>query len=271
MRFQVAKNRFHNKRIVYPEKGRALGNGTYLRKINDTKYEVWMAFSMWTQNENQDWIRSSKEVSLFTIEPYGDETLLTITNTKYDDLTASFRLRKWTGVSTVICAKELRFFTKDGYQEAVYSLPVMTEGLQFIVDNLGKTRLKEGQALLTSVRFINKEKAKPVNDNYKKLLKFGQMLTALESVTYEDARHKKSEPYLSEVKRVLSGEIEPTFTSVCDLVWSDLRYNERNESDRHPNAHPVNNQRAKFVRGLVSLKKFLYKEIGVYQSKEYKA
>jgi hypothetical protein len=267
MRFKTAQNRFTKGRIVNLDKGRALGNGTYLRKLNDDKYEIWAAFPIWVQNENGNWIRSSKESSLFTIEPYGDETLLTITNTRYNDRTASCRLWKWTGVRTCICDKELRFFpTYDDLSKPVYSLPALTEGVQFIVNSMGNPRLKEGQPLRTSVRYVNKDLAKPIQENYNKLLKFGQMLTAIEAVTYADTHFKKSEPFLSDVKKVLKGEIEPTIASVCEVLWQQFWYKEKSDTSETV----VEHQRTRFERGLRTMKKMLYKEIGAYEPKPYK-
>ena len=267
MRFEEAKNRFHNKLIRYPERGRALGNHTYLRKINDAKYEIWMAQRRWRIDiENNEWVRTIQEVSLFTVEPYEEETLLTITNTKYDNLTAAFRISKWGPVRACIVDKEMRFFTEYGLP--YYSLPVLKQGMQFIVNKLGSARLREGQPLQTSTRFINKELAKPVNENYNKLLKFGQMLTAIEAITFKDVRETESKTHLDHVKKVLKGETEPTIASVCEVIKTEFWFNQHSSD---PNEKSVPNQRGRFERGLRKLKKKTYKEIGVYQAKDYVA
>lgn len=265
MRFEEAKNRFHNKQVRYPERGRALGNHTYLRKINDAKYEIWMAQNNWRM-ENDEWTRTIQEVSLFTVEPYGEETLLTITNTKYNNLTASYRISKWGPIRTCIVDREMRFFTEYGLP--YYSLPVLKQGMQFIVNKLGSARLKEGQPLQTSARFTNKELAKPVNKSYNKLLKFGQMLTAIEAITFKDVRETKFESPLYHVKKVLNGETEPTIASVCEVIKTEFWFNQHYAE---PNETPVPNQRGRFERGLRKIKKKAYKEIGVYQAKEYVA
>jgi hypothetical protein len=270
MRFEVAKNRYHNKPIRYVERGRALGNGTYLRKINDEKYEVWMLMSHYVRDTyKHDWVRKDKQLSLFTIEPYGKETLITITNTEKDNLTASYRIEKWTGLCTVIRDYEMRFSTQ-GWSNGptTYKWPALKAGVQFIVNTMGHLRLKEDQTIETSARFIDREKAKPFQENFNKLMKFGLLLTSIDAITYKDLRNRQDDTYLDDTHAVIRGEIEPNLRSVGDVLWSALWYNEK-VSENEDKA--VVSQRPRFERALKSMKKRIFKDAGLYKSKEYKA
>jgi hypothetical protein len=253
------------------ERGRALGNGTYLRKINDEKYEVWMMMYTYVRDTyKHDWVRKDRQLSLFTIEPYGNETLITITNTETDNLTASYRIAKWTGLFTAIRDFEMRFSTlSPRISRPMNQWPALKAGMQFIVNSMGAIRVKENQTLETSARFLDKEKAKPYQENFTKLMKFGLLLTSMDAITYADIRDKKNEDtYMRDVTAVIRGEIEPTMNSVCDVLWSTMWYNEKvSENDNKA----VVSQRPRFERALNTMKKRLFKEAGLYKSKEYKA
>jgi hypothetical protein len=216
-----------------------------------------------------DWIRIDRQLSLFTIEPYGNETLITIVNTENDNLTASYRIEKWTGLFTAIRDFEMRFSTlSPRISRPMNQWPALKAGVQFIVNTMGNIRVKEDQTLETSARFIDREKAKPYQENFTKLMKFGLLLTSMDAITYKDIREKKDEDtYMKEVTAVIRGEIEPTMRSVCDVLWSTLWYNEKLSENEDK---VVVSQRTRFERGLKSMKKSLFKDAGLYKSREYK-
>ena len=266
MRYTTAKNRFHKTIIRNKAFGRALGNATYLRQIEPEKYEIWMLDYTYVQNpETGNYERKHKQVSLFNIEPYGNETLITIVNHEPDNLTASYRISKWTGLFTAIRDAEMRFNIQ-GYRinRSIESWPVLKAGMQFIVNSMGNLRVKEGQRLETSRRYIDPEMSKPVKANFQKLRKFGQLLTSMDAVTYADTRIR--DRHMSELPKVIAGEMEPTLNTVCDVLWHDFWYNEKTNTDAD---QPVRDQLIRFERTLKVLKRRMFKQAGAYKSKEF--
>jgi hypothetical protein len=219
--------------------------------------------------EKNDWVRKDKQLSLFTIEPYGDETLITITNTENDNLTASYRIAKWTFLFAVIRDFEMRFSTlSPRSSRPMNQWPVLKAGMQFIVNSMGAIRVKEDQVLQTSARFLNRDKAKPYQENFTKLMKFGLLLTSMDAITYKDLRSRDDDDaYLKDVNLIIRGEIEPTMRGVCDILWGALWYNEKVSQNQEK---PVVSQRTRFSTQLNGMKKRLFKDAGLYESKEYK-
>jgi hypothetical protein len=272
MRFQEAKNRFHNSPIRYPERGRALGRATYLKKIDERKYEVWTLIPAYERNDDDDWVRKDRPVSLFTIEPYGVNspieslTLITVTNTEYNDLKVSVRIGRWINIFTRIRDSELRFNLTYSTVKTLHSMPALTQGVQFLVNSFGKVSLKEGQVLRTSQRFINKEKAKPVKERLEKLTKFGKLLTQMDTFTYGDLRTMKSKIYMTDIHKVMAGEIEPNMASVCDLIWANPWLRGKRDA---PETKIIPKQANLFLSSIEKNKRLLFKKANVYEAKEY--
>ena len=264
MNFIHAKHRYENTNIRYPERGKALGNGTYLYKINNEQYEVWCYLHTYDY-EKREYVKRRK--SLYTVEPLPNgETLLTITNKEHNQQTVGHRLRKWARINAHIADGELRFkpFGFNSPYVPITSWPALTEGLQFVITNHGYTVLKSDQKLRTSERFVNREKAKPIRERYNKFVKFGKLLTTMDALTYKDVFSNSSN--LSKAFDVMEGKAEPTLEAVCAVVWQSFWWKEKNNQS----TDVVKNQSQRFLTEVGSLKRKFYKAAGLYESKEYK-
>lgn len=279
MRFEVAKRKYENGRIQNPAMGRSLGNYTYLYKVNDNRYEIRKPWHRYEENPNyvegtpgsHRYIQISDTVPILSIErgEGGYTNLEILFAEKYHNQTVANVLHKHVpSMSAFICNHEMRFWFHGSNLGRGRNAPVAAKGLRFKVDerNYMTLSLDEGQAVTTDKRFVNREKAKPINARLKQLNKLGTVLTKLEAVTKADvnrvidARHNNNKTVLDKLFDTTEFETDDVYRTLA----STLGYWERSESS----PDPIKNQYKRFQNAMATLRKQAYKRAGVLEAKE---
>jgi hypothetical protein len=259
MRFKEAVSRYKQKRILNVERGMALGNYTYLRKINEEKYEVTMGLGTYVKQPDDEYEYVRTRQPLYTIEPKGDQTLITITTNKMNCMTVSHRISKWLSMEVFICDSTMRYRLPYEARTSHHCSPALYEGMQFLKHDGG--RMESITPTKTSARFLNLEKSKPYRANAIRFKKFAKLLTAMEAVTYEDSKHRDNRD-VKVLREVILGHIEPTYEAVCEVISFDIGWREQDRTG------VVNNQKEKFDSQIDRLIKSIYKQEGLYEAKE---
>ena len=259
MKFKEAVSRYKQKRVTNVERGIALGNYTYLRKIDEKKYEVTMGEGHYVEKPDgtHEYVRTIQP--LFSIEPQSDQTLITITAKRMNCMTVTHRISKWLNLNVFLCDSVMRY--RIPYQErtTAHSSPTLYEGMQFLLQKGG--RIESITPNKTSARFLNLEKSKPYRANAIRFKKFARLLTAMEAVTFEDTKHKTYRE-VKLVREVILGRSEPTYEAVCEVLSFQIGWREQDMTGIVPN------QTQKFDFQINRLIKSIYKEEGLYEAKE---
>jgi len=280
MRFEVAKRKYENGRIQNPAKGRSLGNYTYLYKVNDDRYEIRKPWN--TYEENPDFVQGkpgsnrytqiSDTLPILSIERGKDgyTYLEVLFEEKHHNQTVANVVHKHVvTLSAFICNHEMRFWFHGSNLGRGRNAPVLAKGLRFKVDerNYMTLSLDEGQAVTTDKRFVNREKAKPINARLKQLNKLGTVLTKLEAVTKADVNGAIDSAYSYNNNTLLDkvfGTDEFEVIDVYRTLATTLGYWERSQSA----PDPIKDQYNRFQNAMTTLRKHAYKRAGVLEAKE---
>jgi hypothetical protein len=259
MRFKEAVSRYKQKRVTNVERGLSLGNYTYLRKINEEKYEVAMGEGRYVEKPDgtHEYVRTRQP--LFTIEPQGDQTLITITAKRMNCMTVSHRISKWLYLYAFICDSVMRYRIPNVDRTTAHSSPTLYEGMQFLMQNGG--RMENITPNKTTARYLNAEKAKPFRANAIRFKKFAHLLTAIEAVLYEDTRHQAYRD-TKLLREVILGHSEPSYEAVCEVMSFQIGWRQQDMTGIVPN------QTQKFNFQIDRLIKVIYKQEGLYEAKE---
>lgn len=282
MRFEVAKRKYENGRIQNPAKGRSLGNYTHLYKVNDDRYEIRKPWNRYEENPDfvlgkpgsHRYIQVSDTLPILAIErgENGNTYLEVLFDGEYHNQTIANVLHKHVAhMSAFICNHEMRFWFHGSDLGRGRNAPVLYKGLRFKVDerNYMTLSLEEGQKVTTDKRFVNREKAKPINARLKQLNKLGTVLTKLEAITKADVNGVIDGAYSYNNKTILDKVFTTEEFEVEDVyrtLASTLGYWERSTSS----PDPIKNQYQRFQASMQALRKHAYKRAGVLEAKEIK-
>lgn len=277
MKFSSAVSKYHAGRVQNPARGRSLGNYTYLYKASEDRYEVRRLWSRYERNPDYDRsVKGSWEyravrtlLPIFSIEKAADnQTSITILlpDDEHNQTTANVLHKHILGLSTFICNHEMRFWLPRAELGRGRHAPVLRQGLKFTISALSHITLDEGQKITSDKRFVNREKAKPINVRLRQLNRLGIVLTKLEAVTKADVnkvidtRHMDTKTILDKV----FDDTEFVADDVYRVLATTLGYWERSENS----PDPIKNQNTRFKSAMETLRKQAYKRAGVFEAKE---
>lgn len=277
MKFITAKHKYNAGRVQNPARGRSLGNYTYLYKDSEDRYEVRRQWSSYDKNPNYtpgvkgsfEYVVNKFDIPVFSIEKIDDNKTrieILLNEEDHTQTLANVFYKHIYGMTTFICNHEMRFWYYNSNLGRGRHAPVLRKGLTFTVDDRNYITLDEGQKITSDKRFVNREKAKPINVRLKQLNKLGTVLTKLEAVTKADVngaidnRSSASKTVLDK----LFGDAEFVADDVYRVLATTLGYWERNVSA----PDPIKNQHQRFKSAMETLRKEAYKRAGVLEAKE---